>query len=75
MDDEILNQLESQLGEIEVEGTDYTKLDYVELVDEADRLRERLLDIGEMLAPRTAEGRELHSQRVAVIVALARRKK
>lgn len=74
-DEDALAELDGQFDEVSApEVTDYSALSYVDLVNEFHRIRQALLDIGEMLSPRTAAGRELHSQRGAVMVALANRK-
>ncbi len=65
-DDDLLRALDAELADVEIPDVpDYSGCDYMELMGHANRIRERLLELHEMLAPRTDEGRDLHIQRGA----------
>lgn len=49
------------------------QLDDLNLAVKHKEVRKALMDSGEMLDPKTDTGRELHSQRVALIVEMRRR--
>lgn len=53
--------------------TDYTAMSDLDLLNELADVREALYDRNEMLSPRTQEGRELHSRRTALLLALRAR--
>lgn len=63
------------LDGVDTTGTlDVTQLSTTDLLTKQDELTERLIEIRQLLEPQTAEGRELHSQRSAVVVELHRRR-
>lgn len=59
-----------------VEPTDVVNvalLDEVELSSRYNSCKQKLFELGEMLHPKTQQGRDLHSERAAYLVELRRR--
>lgn len=52
----------------------YASLTDLELMLAYDSVRTQLLDLKEMINPKTREGRDLHSERAAMLVEINRRK-
>ena len=67
----------AQLGDVEIptDVEDLSELNLLELTNRLEELDAELKSIGELLQTTTECGRELHSRRTAVIVALKTRKK
>lgn len=53
---------------------DATALSDPDLAVTLSRCKQELLKLGEMLSPRSERGRELHSERVSLVVEMRRRK-
>lgn len=75
MTDDDLDALDAQLADIAppADVIDFTGCTWGEMANHKHRIDERLYELKEMLTPRTDEGRGLHSQRAAVIVAMRQR--
>lgn len=75
MTDDDLAALDAQLADITepADVVDFTGCTWGELAAHKFRIDDRLGDLREMLAARTEEGRELHSQRAALIVVMRER--
>lgn len=77
--DVVLAALEDQLSDVAVtfdsiDGDESVRtLTDPKLILELKRVRDRLLGRGEMLNPTTADGRELHSRRAALLIEMRRR--
>ena len=56
------------------QATDFTKLSNLEISTMFNDVRNDLITMGEMLVVKTDAGRELHSQRTALLVEMAKRK-
>lgn len=66
--------LEAQLADIaEPTVVDVTTLNVAELVTRLEETRQNLFKLGEMLDPKTDQGRELHSTRAALLIELRKR--
>lgn len=74
MDDDFAS-LAAQLADITppTDVIDFTGCTWGEMATHKHRIEERLYELKEMLSPRTDEGRELHSERAALIVAMRQR--
>ncbi len=73
--DDLFADMAAQLADVEIPTeTDYASWSMPELIDELSRLDEVLMARSELLAPTTQEGRELHSQRGAIVVIMHRLK-
>lgn len=60
--------------EVPEDVVDVTALNDVDLSKLHTRNRQQLLELGEMLAPRTDAGRVLHSERVSLMVEMRKRR-
>lgn len=56
-----------------IDVIDFTALSNYELSDRFNSVRDKLLEINEMMAPTTDVGRELHSMRAAAIIEMRKR--
>ena len=69
-----LSHLEAQLADIGIPDVDdVTSLSDAELSFRLNGIRQRLLGLGEMVAPTTDQGRALHSERGALLLEMRRR--
>lgn len=75
MGNDDLASLESQLADIgpPADVVDFTGCTWAEMCNHKYRIDDRLYELKEMLAPRTDEGRELHSERAALLIAMRSR--
>lgn len=72
--DEIFRSLMEDVDFEEPKGIiDYTKLETIELSRRLNHIKQELFDRKEMMDPRTDEGRDLHSERAAILIELHKR--
>lgn len=72
-DDEFNRLMEGLDLTVPINVESVTMLDEVELSRRFNEVRGELLTRGEMISPKTDTGRELHSQRAALLVEMRRR--
>ncbi len=74
LEDDPFAEFEKQFSDLDLSDTvNYKALTDIEVLDHFSDVRTRLLDLGEMMEPKTVEGRELHSKRVALLVIIRER--
>jgi len=74
-DDDILAELEDEFSEVVVQDVEVVStLDAATLLRRFAKVELDLRERGEMMAPRTDTGRELHSARSAMLIELKRRR-
>lgn len=56
--------------DFDIDYVNYSAMTMSELVESLEEIDAKLRELGELLVPKTAEGRNLHGDRVAVVVHL-----
>lgn len=73
-DSGLFAQLEGIFDTVDNEGViNYTEWTDEALLDEYHEVMDEIREIAEVLSPRTQQGRDLHSQRYAVLLELQKR--
>lgn len=70
---DLFAHLSKEIGEVQIEQEDLTKLSSLELADRYAEITSELFDMGEAIRPKSQKARDLHSQRNAIQLILRSR--